>query len=309
MAPSPAAAAASQAAASLSGGLSSGGPLAASDPARALSSLATAGEHGLLGLGAAIHTVLVLAAPLVAAAALAALIAHVAQTRALWIPRRRIDHAPALDHGPGARVRATAFDLLGVAVVGAIGFGWLWLLAPRLATLVELEPRAMLAATGALGASLLAALATAWIALGVIDALARHVELAHALAMTAADKREDNRLAAADPRWARQRALLAGDRRVEGAALDAAVGGCAVIVLGDDLAVAIAWDPSRRPIPTRVAIGRRARATQLAGLARRHAVPVHRTAHLARALGDGEGPVPEAHWGELAEILAAVRRA
>ena len=253
------------------------------------------------------RTVLSVAAPLVVAAALAAIVAQLAQTRALWLPRRRIPHAPALDAGPAARARSTAFDLLGTVVIGAVAFGWLWIFAPRLVTLFELEPRAMLSATGALGVSVLAAIAIAWVALGVVDALARHVAFAHALAMTTTEKREDDRLTAADPRWARQRALASRDP--QGEALSTAVATCAVIVLGDDVAIAIAWDALRRPLPTRVAVGRRARSTQLVGLARRHRIPVQRNAELPRALADGEGPVPEAHWRELAEILAAVRRA
>lgn len=254
-------------------------------------------------------TTLSLAAPIVLAAGLAALLAQLAQTRTLWLPRRRIPDAPALDSGPAARARATAFELLATTVIGAVTFGWLWTFAPRIATLVELDAHAMLSAAGALGASLLAALAIGWIALGVLDALAHHLALASSLRMTATEKREDDRLAAADPRWARQRALLARDGSAEGAALSTAVATCAVLVLGDDVAVAIAWDATRRPIPTRIAIGRRARSTQLVGLARRHRIPVHRDVALARALADGEGPVPETRWRELAEILAAVRHA
>jgi flagellar biosynthesis protein FlhB len=255
------------------------------------------------------RTTLSIAAPIVLAAALAALLAQLAQTRTLWLPRRRIPDAPALDSGPAVRARSTAFDLLATVVIGAVTFGWLWIFAPRIATLVELDPHAMLSAAGALGASLLAALAIAWIALGILDALAHHLALAGSLRMTTAEKRDDDRLAAADPRWARQRALLARDVSAEGAALSTAVATCAVLVLGDDVAVAVAWDATRRPIPTRVAVGRRARSTQLVGLARRHRIPVQRDAALARALADGEGPVPEARWRDLAEILAAVRRA
>ncbi|HET9991505.1 MAG TPA: EscU/YscU/HrcU family type III secretion system export apparatus switch protein, partial [Kofleriaceae bacterium] len=90
------------------------------------------------------HAVLSLAAPILTAAALAGLVAHLAQTRALWLPRRRLEHAPALDRGPAARARGAAFDLLAVATLGAVAFAWLWLVAPRIAQLVELEPRAML---------------------------------------------------------------------------------------------------------------------------------------------------------------------
>jgi flagellar biosynthesis protein FlhB len=275
------------------------------------------GAGGVVGVGASRlaavldlpREVLAFAAPILAAAALAALITHLAQTRTLWMPRRRIDHAPALDRGPAARTRSAAFDIVAVAVAGTVAFAWLWLLAPRIARLVELEPRAMLVAFGALGASLLATVACTWVAIGVLDALARHLELGNALAMTTTEKREDDRLSSADPRWARQRALAAGDASSEGVALSNAVAACAVVILGDDLAVAIAWDATRRPIPTRVAIGRRARATQLVGLARRHRIAVHRDPALARALGDGEGPVPDARWRDLADVLVAVRHA
>jgi len=282
--------------------------VAACRSAAGLASLSS-GETSVLGFGAVAHTVLAIAAPLVVAGALAAIVVHLAQTRRLWNPRRQIDRAPALDGGPAARARGAAFDLLAVAVVGAVGLGWLWLVAPRLATLVELPPREMLGATGAIGASFIATIAIAWIAIGVLDALARQLALGHALAMTTAEKREDDRMASADPRWARQRALLAGEGSLTGVALSNTVAGAAVVILGDDLAIAIAWDPTRRPIPTRVAVGRRARATQLVGLARRHRVAVHRDPDLARALGDGEGPVPESRWRALADVLAAVRRA
>ena len=254
-----------------------------------------------------VRQILGVALPLLGAGAIAAIAAHLAQTRALWVPRRSIPQAPTVDRGAGARMRGTAFDLLAAAVVGAVAFGWLWMLAPRLALLFELAPGDLLRASGALGASFIAALAIAYLGVGVVDAVARQVELAGALAMTSAEKREDDRLTSADPRWARQRALLARDTASEGAALAASVAGCAVMILGDDLAIAVAWDATRRPIPTRVAIGRRARATQLVGLARRHRIAVHRDPELARALGDGEGPVPEARWRALANVFAALR--
>src|SRR5262249_59622237 len=119
------------------------------------------------------------------------------------------------------------------------------------------------------------------------NAPARHLAPTRSLAMTSAEKRKDDRLSAAAPRWARQRELSARTPSIETAS---------VVLLGDDLAIAIAWDPLRRPIPTRLAAGRRARATQLVGLARRHAIAVHRDAALANALGDGEGPIPDRHW-------------
>jgi flagellar biosynthesis protein FlhB len=120
--------------------------------------------------------------------------------------------------------------------------------------------------------------------------------------MTALDKREDDRLSAADPRWARMRRALIREPSV-----GTAVARAAVVLLGDDVAVAIAFDPSREPVPTRTMSGRRARSTQLVALARRHRIPVHRDTDLARALVGADGPVPEPYWARLAEIVAAVR--
>lgn len=246
-------------------------------------------------------SVLELLAPLLGTIALAAFVAHVAQTRALWLPRRRIAGAPVV---APARVRRQALDTAAATVIGVVAFAWLWLTAPRLAALLSLEPTLprVAAAVAAALASCLAALAIAWVVLGALDALVRRVELDRALAMTAAEKREDDRLAAADPRWRARRLAIA-----RGTTSDA-VARATLLVLGDDVAVAIAWDAHRQPVPLRTAIGRGARATQLLGLARRHRVAVHREAALAARLADHEGPVPEAHWARLAEIVAAVQR-
>jgi flagellar biosynthesis protein FlhB len=243
-------------------------------------------------------SVLAIAAPIVVAVAVVALAGQLAQTRALWLPRRRIDGAPTLDNGPAARTRRAALDLAFAAAIISVAFAWLWFASPRIAALVELDAHDMLVAGAALVASALAALAVAYVALGIVDALARHAAVAHALAMTAADKREDERLAAADPRWARERAALARP----------SLEGATVLILGDDAAVAIAWDARRRPVPTRVATGRRAYATQLLGLARRHGIPVHRDATLAASLVGAEGPVPAADWPAVATVIAALRR-
>ena len=256
------------------------------------------GRASALSADTATIAVLAIAAPVLAAAAAAAIAGHVVQTRAIWLPRRRVDGAPSVDTGPGARVRRTMLELVSAIAVAATVLGWLWLEAPHLAALASLDARTALPAAAALIASALAAFAIAYVALGALDALARQLALAHALAMTATEKREDERLAAADPRWAAERAALARP----------SLAGAAVLILGDDAAAAIAWDPRRRPVPTRVAVGRRANATQLLGLARRDGVPVHRDAALAAQLADALGPVPAAQWQALAPVIAALRR-
>jgi type III secretion system FlhB-like substrate exporter len=267
--------------------------------ASALGAVIALAREGAARLGAAIQAacsgrgttepwaIVSLAAPIVAAAALAAAVAHFAQTRAAWLPRRRVEGAPALAY------RSAPLELAAPAIVGAACFGWLWLVAPRIAAVRDVEGAA------ALLASFVAALVTAWLALGALDALARHLALARALAMTPAEKREDERLAAADPRWRARRAEAGRTPNLAGASL---------VLLGDTSAVAIAWDPARRPVPTRLATGSGARAMQLVALARRQHIVIHRDVALAAALATDEGPVPDACWPRLAEIIAAVRR-
>ncbi|MDB4964002.1 MAG: FlhB HrpN YscU SpaS Family [Myxococcales bacterium] len=263
--------------------------------------------HAVRGIPRA---VLELAVPALVAIALAAIVAHLAQTRAVWLPRRRMRGAPSPDP---ARVRRATLDLTATCVIAIVAFGWVWLLAPRLAGSIAVP-----FAAPALIASFLATLAIAWVALGVIDALVRHAEVAQALRMSHADKREDDRLSGADPRWRQRRAELArGDRsrdarapraRDADGAISEAIAGSSVLVLGDDVAVAIAWDPVHRPVPMRTATGDGARMTQLLGLARRHAIAVHRDPELATALAAGTSAVvPETTWPRLAEIIAATR--
>lgn len=244
------------------------------------------------------HDILGFTLPVLVAIAVVAVVAHLAQTRTLWFPRRRIDNAPGVPRAPGTR---TLFELVSAAAVGGTTFGWLWLVAPRLAVLVG--DRGLLASVGSVLAAFIVTLAIAWVVIGVADALVRHAQLAHALRMTAQEKREDERLSAADPRWARQRRALLREPIAA-----PAIARSTVLVVGDDITVAIAWDPTRQPVPWRTAVGRRARATQLLALARRQRLPVHRDPELAAALVDAEGAVPESHWPRLAEIVAAVRR-
>ena len=243
-----------------------------------------------------------LALPVLAAVAVAALAAHLAQTRTPWLPKRTVAGAPAVERGPMARLATTARELAGAVGLGGVAFGWLWVMAPRLARLPGLPASAALPAVGAVLGSFVATTAIAWVAVGVLDALARGAEVAGALRMTDTERREDARLAAADPRWrARREAAARGPSAAD------AVAAAVVVLLGDEAAIAIAWDARTRPVPVRLAVGRGPRASQLVGLARRSRIAVHRDAALVAELADHEGPVPEASWSRLASIVAALR--
>ncbi len=257
--------------------------------------------------GAIVGAIAAVAGPLLGAVALAAMIAHVAQTGALWSPRRKIAGAPSLPAGAGPRVRRAGLELSFAAAIGAVGFGWLWTSAPRLAVLVDgtawpsgdaAGREALLGAGATLVAGALTAFAIGYVVLGAIDALTRRLALGRALAMTAAERREDDRLSAADPRWRAARAAAARD------GLGDAIAGARLVVLGDDLAVAVAWDPVRCPNPMRIASGRAARATQIIAYARRYQIAVHREPALATLVARNT-VISEEAWPRLAEIIAA----
>ena len=268
---------------------------------RAGDGTASGETSGALRAAGVTDAILELSLPLLAAAALAVIAVHFAQVRTLWFPRRKLPRAPALDRGANVRTRHAAFELATAAAIGVVAFGWLWTFAPRLGALPSISlvgAKGVGVAGGALVVSALVAFAIAWIVAGAIDSIRKHVELAQAMHMTATEKREDDRLAGADPRWAKRRREIASSR--EG------IAEAAVIVLGDDHAIAIAWDPIRRPVPTRIASGRGPRVAQLLALARQYGVPVHRDPVMAASLA-GTGRVPESWWPRLAELVAAVR--
>jgi len=253
----------------------------------------------LLGsLSSALDTAIELALPLATVIAVAAIAGQIAQTRSIWMPRRRIDGAPSMPADIGARTRRASLELIHALAIGGVGAGWLWWAAPRIAAL----PMVPLAAA-ALVSSALATLAIAWLVIGVIDALLRHAAVGRALRMTTTEKRDDDRLSSVDPRWRRLARQLAAEPDPR-----AQLATATLLILGDDAAVAIAFDPRRQPIPSRVAVGRGVRATQLVALARRYRLAIHREPALASALVRGTGPVPEAHWPRLAELVAATRR-
>ncbi|MGE0551585.1 MAG: EscU/YscU/HrcU family type III secretion system export apparatus switch protein [Kofleriaceae bacterium] len=248
---------------------------------------------GTIEPGAVVRSVVSLVGPLLGLAAIVVVLGHLAQTRALWLPRRKLAGAPIQERG---RLAELGVELAGAAVFGAVTFGWLWWTAPSLAASIA----SPVAAPRLLGA-FVTAIAGAWLVVGALDAIARHARVAAALRMTSTEKRDDERLTAADPRWRAHRARNATHTGDD-------IAGASVVILGDSAAVAIAWHPIHRPVPVQLARGSTSRATQLVGLARRHGIPVHREPGLVAALLDGDGAVPRRLWSRLAEIIAATLR-
>jgi flagellar biosynthesis protein FlhB len=305
-------------------------------------------DPGSAALAGAVPTAAALALPILAAAAAAAGVAHLAQTGAVWLPRRRIAGAPALDAGAWPRVVRAAAELTAAAAIAGAGLAWLWSAAPRIAGLIGPDPRG--------GAASIAASAMAPGAAAVAPSMASRAPVTGAGAATeaasaavqaspllgAAAGLVADLVAALVIAWfalgvldalarraalSRALAMTAAEQRdadrreradprwrarrlaiQRGPALSEIIAGAALVVLGDAAAVAVVWHPVHCPIPMRAAIGRGPERAQLVGLARRSRIAIHRDAVLAEALAGGTGPIAASHWPRLAEIIAATRR-
>jgi flagellar biosynthesis protein FlhB len=242
--------------------------------------------------------VLGVAAPLVAGAALAAVAAHLAQTRQLAIPRRVIPGAPRPARGIDRRAADVGLAGLRAVAVAAVAVAWTWTHLADLGRLAGEPAGAALAGATALLVSALAHLAAALLAVGALDLLVAVLRHRADLRMTRTEAADDARAAGIDPRWRRARL----DR---GAGADA-VRTARLVVAGDG-ATAIRWHETLWPVPTILATGRGLDATRLLELARRHHVAIHHAPALARGLGTlaAGAAVPDALRPALAELVAA----
>ncbi|MFN0253845.1 MAG: EscU/YscU/HrcU family type III secretion system export apparatus switch protein, partial [Kofleriaceae bacterium] len=92
-----------------------------------------------------VHATFALALPMLGTIAIVAVIVHLTQTRALWMPRRRLDNAPAEDLQRGTR---GVLGLANAAVITMVTIVWLFAIAPRIATLVTIDRASGVGATG-----------------------------------------------------------------------------------------------------------------------------------------------------------------
>jgi flagellar biosynthesis protein FlhB len=240
-----------------------------------------------------------LVVPLLVLAAAAAVLAHLAQTRGLWIPRRRTRQLPpAVDDAARRTGLAALASTRGAAVAIVAGT-----VVATSAALLAAHAGRSAAATGALfgtlAISVLAAAAATAVALGAIDWLERARRLRADLSMSARDLRDERRETEADPRWLRARARADDD--------DLAVRTALVVVVADDLAAALAWHPRWQPVPHITAAARGRAALRLTALARRHRIPIHRDVPLATELATLSGrPAPDHLHPALARLIVAV---
>lgn len=266
----------------------------------------SAGEvsGGALALRAA-SAIAVSALPVVAVAAVAALAAHLLQVRAFFLPRRRVPGAPTLPRSARRRLGAAAWALARAAALTAVGFAATWASLHELAAW-ESGPAAAVAAAARVALSL----AATWTALGALELLASALLRRAALRMTASEKRQEVREQAGAGGFPRRRSPAPSEIGASRRHLADAT----VLVLGDAVASAVRWQPSRRPEPEVILVRRGSAVSYAVALARRSEVPVVRSPTLAAQLATAESAegdraeVPAPARAELAELVVAVRR-
>jgi flagellar biosynthetic protein FlhB len=240
-----------------------------------------------------------LVVPLLVLAAAAAVLAHLAQTRGLWIPRRRTRQLPPAVDDAARRTGLAALAFSRGAAVALVAGAVVVTSAALLAAHAGRTTAATGALSGTLATSVLAAAAATAIALATLDWLERARRLRADLAMSARDLRDERRETEADPRWRRARARADDD--------DLAVRTALVLVVADDLAAALAWHPRWQPVPRITTAARGRAALRLTALARRHHLPIHRDPALATELAALSGrPAPDHLHPTLARLIVAV---
>jgi len=254
------------------------------------------GARAIDGARALPLTALGLVLPIAVAAALGGLLGQAILARGLWVPRRDVRGAPptgaeaasvAERVGEAAITAARALLVLGVAIAVTVAR------LPQLAPLTAAPAPA--AAWLALVATAAASAAVAAIATSLIDVAWRYHRLRTSLAMTTREWRDDAREASGDPRW--KRALRAAQQDDRALVADARV-----VIAGDAIAVALAWEPGRPPRITHR--GRGLAAHRLRNAARAARVPLHADPALAARLAGG-AEVPDDALAAVADLLAA----
>jgi flagellar biosynthesis protein FlhB len=241
-----------------------------------------------------------LVAPLAIGAVAGALALHLAQTRALALPRRTLPGAPRPGRGVDRRAGDAGLRAVRAVIVVVTAAAWCWAHRADVVELAALPPAAAMTGAAALAISALAHLAAALLVGGALDLGAAVLRHRADLRMTVAEAADDARAAGVDPRWRRERS--------RGAAVAdpvAAVRTARLVVTGDG-AAAVRYHERIWPRPTVVATGRRVDAARLLELARRHRVPIHHAPALARALGGVRAgdAAPDAVLPALAELVA-----
>ena len=258
--------------------------------------LASAGDGDAATAAAAAQTlprsVLALVAPIAIAAAVGAIAGSAVLARGLWIPIRTVRGAPSAGAEPttaGGRALEAVIGLVRTGLLFAVAGAVVIARLPVIAAATDRGAALVMTATSAL-----ATVAIAAVAVSVLEVAGRWLRLERSLAMTDRERRDEVRDTSGDPAARRARR----DRERSDRTL---VAHARVVVVGDELAIAIGWQPGLAP--RIVARGRRLDARRIVAAARASQVPIVADAALAERLSGGA--IAAETLAPIAALLAA----
>lgn len=280
-----------------------------------LGAMERVGPWSVIGTGFA--SMVDLAGPAVAAAALASAVVGLAQSgfrpyvEMLAIKPERLDPRGAIGKmfSPKRAGTETAVAIIRLALVGYVAWR---AFEAELPVLVSLSRIPLSGALPVLASSMGRVFATATGALmlvALIDYGQSWFTLSREMKMTRKEQKDESRQSDGDPKAKarmKARARAIGRKRAMNSVKNADV----VVTNPTHVAVALRYGP-KDPAPVVIAKGHDEVALQIRAEARRHGIPILENRRLARAL-DAEvqigRPVPPAHFAAVARVLAFVYR-
>ncbi len=281
---------------------------------RALRMLAEAPEPGGEAALALLRTSVLALLPVLAAVALAAILASLAQTGPLLRGEVVLPDLSRLNPLAGLR-RLFGLDgliellrtLLKLGVVGASL--WFALDLPALQTALHQPPGALPGLIGHGVLHLLVVALGAFAGIAVLDVLVVRWRHLRQLRMSREELKEEMREAEGDPQ-VKARLRRIRESRARRRMLAAVPKAAVVITNPTHYAVALAYEQGQAAAPRLVAKGVDAMAARIRATAEEHGVPIVANPPLARALHrlEVDTEIPQEHWQAVAEIIAYVWR-
>jgi len=261
---------------------------------------------------ALLGTAIVVVLPVAGAAAIAAILATMAQTgplarlEALAPDLSRLDPIAAAKRllGPQALVELLR-TLLKFALVG--GALW-WATEPaRLAAALALPPGLLLAEAGRAATRLFGAALLAYALIAALDVVHARWKHARDLRMSREDLRQEAKESDGDPQI-KARIRRIRESRARQRMLQAVPKAAVVITNPTHYAAALAYEQGSSAAPRLVAKGVDSMAARIRAVAEENGVPIVANPPLARALYrlDVDSEIPAEHWQAVARIIAYV---
>jgi flagellar biosynthetic protein FlhB len=264
---------------------------------------------------ATLETFLVSIAPVVAAAAVAGVVANIAQVKFKWTfaaikPKFNVlnpVHGIKKVFGMNGLVE-TGKALVKLSVIGGVAFMAIWSDLPQLGSLVGIPPNEILSQVGNRVESIALRVIVALMILSIGDMIWQRKKLAKSMMMTKEEVKQEGRQADIAPelRGAIRRKQFQMSRRRMLAGIPTAD---VVVVNPTHFAVALRYDEQRMRAPLVVAKGQDLIAARIREIATEHSVPIFEAPPLARVLHrnvDIGAEIPTSLYQSVAQVLTYI---